>query len=87
MDGRPSKRNLTMVPVLSGYFRLYGREFNRRGGTLGPPPGGSAHWISLPFCARISQQRSPLSSIDTEFGVEEADEMLPDEIIDDENDG
>jgi hypothetical protein len=28
-----------------------------------------------------------LSSNDTEFGVEEADEMLPDEIIDDEGYG
>jgi putative ABC transport system permease protein len=33
LDGRPAKRNSTMVPVLSGYFRtmggriLYGREF------------------------------------------------------------
>ena len=44
-------------------------------------------WISLPFGALISQQRSLLSSNDTEFGVEEADEMLPDEIIDDEGDG
>jgi putative ABC transport system permease protein len=53
----------------------------------GPPRGGSPQWISLPSCALISQQRSLLSSSDTEFGVEEADEMLPDEIIDDENDG
>lgn len=44
-------------------------------------------WISLPSGALISQQRSLLSSNDTEFGVEEADEMLPDEIIDDEGDG
>jgi len=41
----------------------------------------------LPSCALISQQRSLLSSSDTEFGVEEANEMLPDEIIDDEGDG
>ena len=34
LDGRPAKRNSTMVPILSGYFQtmggriLYGREFN-----------------------------------------------------------
>jgi putative ABC transport system permease protein len=36
LDGRPAKRNSTMVPVLSGYFQtmggriLYGREFTER---------------------------------------------------------
>lgn len=60
LDGRPAKRNSTMVPVLSGYFRtmgariLYGREFT----DAEVRSGAKLAVVNKPFAADLARRKT-----------------------------
>lgn len=60
LDRRPAKRNSTMVPVLSGYFRtmgariLYGREFT----DAEVRSGAKLAVVNKPFAADLARRKT-----------------------------